>query len=230
MENQEKETEESRKEKIIKKYNLDLEQLKREQLKIAKQLEIKDKIDFKLADSFGAVDNTFINNKLLSCFIVCDKDFEIVDRAYAFEKVKFPYIPGFRNYRELPVMIEAFEKLQEKPDLIFVPAQGMIHPRLGLASHFSLATGIPTIGVSNAIVDCEVEGEDIIKQGKKVGKVLSIKPGSKPMYISPGNQISVETAIEQTKTLVKLPHKRPEPLHLAAKYARGVRKELSAGQ
>jgi len=226
-EKQDNESEESRKEKLIKRYNIDLERLKREQLKIARELEIKDKIDFSLADSFGAVDNTFIDNKLLSCFIVCDKNFEIVDRSYAFEKVKFPYIPGFRNYRELPVMIEAFEKLSEKPDIIFVPAQGIIHPRLGLASHFSLATSVPTIGVSNAIVDCEVKGEDIVKDDNKVGKLLSVKPGSKPLFISPGNGITIESAIKLSKKLVRLPHKRPEPLHLAAKYARGVRKELS---
>src|SRR3989344_8337174 len=98
-------------EELIKKYGIDLESLKKEQLKISKELEIKDKIDFSLSDKFGAIDNTFINNKLLSCIIVCNKEYEIIDRAYVFERVKFPYIPGFRNYRELVPMINAFEKL-----------------------------------------------------------------------------------------------------------------------
>ncbi len=216
----------SRKEMLIKKYNLDFDKLEKEQLKIAKELQIKDKIDFKLADRFGAIDNIFINNKLLSCFIVCDKDYEIIDRAYSFERVKFPYLPGFRNYRELPVMLEVFEKISEKPDVIFVPAQGIIHPRLGLASHFSLATGIPAIGVSNSIVDCEVQKDDILKQGKKVGKVLLVKPGSKPMYISPGDEISIDSSYELAKKSIILPHKRPEPLHLVSKYSREVKKEL----
>ena len=211
---------------IIEKYNINLEELKKEQLKISKQLEIKDKIDFALADRFRAIDNTFVNNKLLSCIIVCDKDYEVIDRAYSFEKIKFPYIPGFRNYRELNPMIVAFEKLREKPDIVFVPAQGISHPRLGLASHFSLAVDVPTIGVANSIIECNVKGEDILKKSEKVGKVLQVKQGSRPLYVSPGNNVSIEKAYEISKNLVNLPHKKPEPLHLAGKYAREVRKEI----
>lgn len=212
---------------LIKKYNIDLEKLDEEQLKIAKELEIKDKIDFSLADRFAAFDNTFINNKLLSCIIVCNKSFEIIDRAYVFEKVKFPYIPGYRNYRELIPMIMAFEKLSEKPDVIFVPAQGITHQRLGLASHFGLSVGIPTIGISNSVVDCEVDGEDILKNGKKVGKVLIGKEGSNPLYVSPGNFISINSAYKLSKEMINLPHKRPEPMHLVAKYSKNVLKEIN---
>ena len=211
---------------IIKKYKIDLEKLKEEQLKLAKELDIKDKIDFSLAENFGAFNNTFIGNKLLSCIIVCNKDFEIIDRAYSFDKVHFPYLPEFRSYRELSIMISAFEKLKEKPDVVFVHGQGIIHPRLGLASHFSLSTGVPTIGISNVIIECEIKNQDILKEGEKVGKSLIGKKGSNPIYISPGNQISIDTSYNLTKDLIVIPHKRPEPLHLASKYAKKVRKEL----
>jgi len=216
-------------EELIKKYNIDLEKLKQEQLKLAKEININDKIDFSLADKFGAIDNVFIQNKILSCIIVCDKNFEIVERVYAFEKARFPYIPGFRNYRELETMMIAFEKLTEKPDVVFVPAQGISHPRLGLASHFGLFANVPTIGVSNSVFGFEAkgkDGEDILKENKKVGNVLISKPGSKPMFISPGYLISIKSAYELSKNLINLPHKRPEPLHLAGKYAKEVRKEL----
>ena len=211
---------------LIKKYNIDLEKLSQEQLKLAKELEIKDKIDFSLADRFGAIDNTFIGNKLLSCIIVCNKDYEIIDRSYVVEKVKFPYIPGFRNYRELLPMITAFEKLNEKPDVVFIPANGISHPRIGLASHFGLVVGVPTIGVSNSIIECDVKDNILYRDKKKVGRVLLSKEGSNPMYISPGNLISVESAYDLCNKMIKLPHKRPEPLHLAAKYAKEVRREV----
>jgi len=220
--------EKERREELIKKYNIDIEKLKSEQIKLAKGLEIKDKIDFNLADRFGAVENVFINNKLLSCIIVCNKDFEIIDRAYVLEKIRFPYIPGFRNYRELLPMIAAFEKLNEKPDVIFVPAQGITHQRLGLSSHFGLSIGIPTIGISDSVIDFNIKEEDIFKGNKKVGKVLVSKEGSNPMYISPGDYISVESSYELAKRLIKLPHKKPEPLHLASKYAREVKKEMGS--
>ncbi|MDD5192953.1 MAG: endonuclease V [Candidatus Nanoarchaeia archaeon] len=218
----------TRKQDLAAKYGIDFDKLEKEQLKLAKELSIKNKIDFSLSDRFGAFDNIFINNKLLSCIIVCDKNFEIIDRAYAFEKVRFPYVPGFRSYRELPAMIIAFNNLHEKPDVVFVPGQGIIHPRLGLASHFSLSTGVPSIGVSDSFIDCEIKDEDILKDGKKVGKLLKSKPESNPMYISPGSLISVESSYELSKQLIHLPHKKPEPMHLAGKYAREVRKELAS--
>ena len=223
----EKEGKEIIKEELIKKYNIDIEKLKQEQIKLAKELIIKDKIDFNLADRFGAVDNTFIKNKILCSIIVYDKEFNILDRAYVFEKVKFPYIPGYRNYRELVPMIMAFEKLTERPDVFFIPAQGIAHKRLGLASHFGLAIGIPTIGVSNSAVDCEIKGSDILKNSKKVGKILVTKEGSRPMFVSPGNLISIDSAYELSKKLINLPHKYPEPMHLAGKYSREVKKEIA---
>ena len=216
----------SRTEKIVKRYNLDLDKLKKEQESLAKGLKIKDNPDL-IIDKIGAVDNIFIKNKILSCIIICDKNFEIIERAYSLEKAKFPYIPGFRNYREMPTMISAFEKLNEKPDIFFVSGQGIIHPRLGLASHFGLSTGIPAIGVSNSIIGCEYNEKDnqgIKRQEKKVGKVLISK--GNPLFISPGNLISVDKAYKISKEMIKPPHKRPEPLHLVGKYCKKVKKEL----
>jgi len=214
------------KEELIKKYNLDIKKLEDEQIKLAEQLEIKDKIDFSLADRFGAIETIFIKNKILCCIIVCDKNYEILDRAYVFDKVTFPYIAGFRDYRELSAMIGAYAKLNERPDVVFIQGEGIIHPRLGLASHFSLSAGVASIGVSNSIIDCKIKEEDIFSNEKKTGKVLISKPQSKPMYISPGNQISINTAYELCKKFINLPHKLPEPMHLAGKYSREVKKEL----
>ena len=223
----------SRREEISKKYRIDFDKLEKEQIKLAKELVIKDKIDFSLAERFGAFDNTFIKNKILSCIIVCDKNLEVIDRSYILEKIKFPYFPGFRAYRELPAMIVAFEKLNEKPDVVFISAEGIIHQRLGLASHFGLHTGVPTIGVSSFLVDLEAEkkdGKDILRNGKTIGKVLIGKKGSNPLFISPGNNISVNTSYMLSKQFIKLPHKKPEPLHLASKYAKKVKKELTIGE
>ena len=213
-------------EELIKKYGIDLESLKIEQIKLARELEIKDNIDFSLIDKFGAIENIFVGSKLLSCIIVCNKDFEVIDRSYVFEKTKFPYIAEFRNYRELEPMIMAFEKLNERPDVILIPAHGLTHPRLGLASHFGLATGVPTIGVSNVIVDCEIKDDNIFKDEKQVGKILKSKEKANPLFISPGNNLTIDTAYKIAESLIKPPHKKPEPMHLARKYAKEVKKEL----
>ncbi|MEK6935419.1 MAG: endonuclease V [Nanoarchaeota archaeon] len=211
---------------LIKRYNIDIEKLKEEQLKLAKQINLSDNIDFSLSDRFGAFINIFLENKILSCVIVCNKNFEVLDMAYFYDKARFPYLSGFRAYRELPAMIEAYNKLNEKPDVVFIPAHGITHPRLGLASHFSLVAGIPAIGVANIINDCEIKEQDIFKNNKKIGKVFISKVGSKPMYISPGNDISINTSYELCKKFICLPHKLPEPLVLAKKYSKEVMEEL----
>jgi len=219
----------TRKDELSKRYGIDFDKLEKEQIKLAKDLTIKDKIDFSLVDRFGAVENIFIKNKILSCFIVVDKDFEIIDQAYAFERIPFPYFSGFRGYRELPAMIKALERLNEKPDIVFISAQGIIHPRLGLASHFGLVTNIPSVGVSSSLIECEASNEDaseIIKDNEVVGKVLISKKESNPLYIGPGNNITVNSSYDISKKLIRLPHKRPEPIHIAAKYARNVKREL----
>jgi deoxyribonuclease V len=212
---------------LIKKYGLDLEALKREQLKLSKNLQIKDSINFSSAERIGAIENIIVKNKIIAAIIVCDKEFNIIEQQYFLDSLRFPYIHGFRAYREMPSMISAFNKLSEKPDVVFIHGHGLSHCRLGLASHFSLSVNVPCIGVaSSPFEENKIQGEDILLNDKKVGKILQSKQESNPIYISPGNLISVKSAFELCKRMIKEPHKLPEPLHLAHKYAKQVRDEL----
>jgi deoxyribonuclease V len=213
---------------IAERFGINLETIKKEQVKLAKTLEIKDSQDFSNINFFGAIGNIIVQNKIISAIIICNKDYEIIEQQYFFDKLRFPYIHGFRSYRELPSMVEAYNKLSEKPEVIFIQGHGITHPRLGLASHFSIVTGVPTIGITNEIFEeTKNEKEDILLEGKKVGKSFLSKEGSNPIFISPGNKITVESAYTLTKSLIKPPHKLPEPLHLAIKYAKEVREELN---
>jgi len=221
--------ENSKSSEIAKKYGINLKKLEDEQEKLAKELVIKDSVDFSMPERIGAIANAFFQNKIISACVVVSPEMEILEQEYFQDKMKFPYIPGFRAYRELPTMIEAFNKLEEKPDVIFISGHGTAHPRLGIASHFSISTGIPTIGIADSLLAGEVRKEYIVLNGKKVGKVLQSKQGSRPLYVSPGDLISIETAYELAKKFVKLPHKLPEPMHLANKYAKDIRKELFGG-
>lgn len=214
-------------EELIKKYNIDIKKLEEEQLKLAKLIKLKDSIDFSLATRIAGIYNTFFKNQIISAIIVIDEDNEILYQEYSQQKVKFPYLPGFRAYRELPAMIDAYHKLEEKPDIVIIPGHGIAHPRLGLASHFSIAAGsIPTIGIANVLIECKTKGENIMKDNKIVGKALITKPGSKPIFMSPGNNISISSAEKIVLKYIVPPHKLPEPLRLAGKYAKKVISEL----
>jgi deoxyribonuclease V len=215
---------------LASKYGLDIEALKKEQIKLAKILSIKDNDDFSLAIRFGGISNLIVGNQIISAVIVCDKDCNILEQQYFLDKLRFPYIHGFRSYREMPSMAEAYNKLNEKPDVVFILGSGINHPRLGLASHFSIVMGVPTIGVEKDLYDgneLDPEGKNILLNGKKTGRVLVSKEKSNPLFISPGNKISIETAYNLTLGFIKPPHKLPETLHLASKYAREVREELN---
>jgi len=211
---------------LIEKYNIDIDKLEEEQSKLSKNLELKDKIDFKLATRIAGMDNVFIGNKIISVVIVIQNG-EIVEQEYFQDKIRFPFIHGFRAYRELPTMVRAFNLLDEKPDLVFVRGHGILHSKgLGLASHFALSVGVPVIGVADTLLVGEVDEDEIVLRDKVVGKVVHTKEGARPLYVSPGNLISVKTAIEMMRQSVVEPHKVPEPLRLAKKYAKEVRKEI----
>ena len=211
---------------IIEKYKIDIKKLEKEQETLAKQLTIKDSIDFSKVEKIGGISNIFYQNKIISACVVLNSEFEIIEQKYAEEKLKFPYIPGFRAYRELPAMVSCFSQIEDVPEVVFVSGHGISHLRLGLASHFSLASNVPTIGVADDLIVGEMKGEDIIFNNKVVGRVLQTKIGGRPIYVSPGNMISLNSACELTRKFVKEPHKLPEPLRLAHKYAREVMKEI----
>ena len=213
---------------ILEKYKLEIQKYTKEQNKLVKTLELKDTKNIKEIEKIGAIENIFIKNKIISGIIVCNKDFEILEQQYYQDFVKFPYIPGFRAYRELPAMLEAFNKLEEKPEIILIQGHGTLHPRLGLASHFSLAANVPSIGVSSKLILGEEDKQGyILIDKKKRGKSIKIKQGANPVYISPGNHISLDSAAELIESLIKPTHKMPEPLRLAKKYTREIRDELA---
>jgi deoxyribonuclease V len=216
-------------EEISKKFNINLDKLKEEQIKLAKELEIKNILNLEKINTIAAFENIIVRNQIISAVIVCDKSFEVIEEQFYFGKLNFPYLSEFRSYRELPSMLEAYKKLQNKPDIVLISGNGIAHPRLGIASHFSLAAElIPSIGIADSPFDGNTvnSGEIINLEGKKVGRILNSKEKSNPLFISPGNKISVEAAYDFCKSLIVLPHKHPEPLHLAHKYAKSVKKEL----
>ena len=218
--------EKSKEEELAKKYNIDLKKLEKEQEKLAKQLKLKDSIDFSKVVKAGGISNVFFQNKIISAAIVINPDFQIVEQKYFSDKARFPYIPGFRAYRELPAMVSCFEQLEDKPEVFFIFGHGISHQRLGLASHFSLVTGIPAIGIADSLLFGEVNGENVVKNGKIVGRILKTKEGSRPLYVSPGNLISLESSANLVRKFIREPYKLPEPLRLAHKYSREVMKEI----
>jgi deoxyribonuclease V len=63
----------------------------------------------------------------------------------------FPYVPGLLDFREGLAVLDAWELVQNKPDILMFDGQGIAHPRgLGIASHMGLWLERPTIGVAKS--------------------------------------------------------------------------------
>lgn len=203
---------------------VDIRKLKQEQIKLAKKVKIKD--DFEQVKHIGGVDQAFRENKIISVVTVLDYNtMELVEKKYAVLDVTMPYIPGYLSFRESPAIIEAFTKLEQRPDVLIVDANGILHPRrIGMASHVGIALDVPTIGVAKKLLLGE-EKDGKIYVDKEVRAVkLDTKKKSNPVYVSPGHRISMNTAVKIIKHCVKPPHKLPEPVHLAHKIANKLKK------
>ncbi|MCU0804231.1 MAG: deoxyribonuclease V [Burkholderiales bacterium] len=129
---------------------------------------------------------------------------ELVDCALARRPVSFPYVPGLLSFREIPAVLDALARLRVRPDILLCDGQGIAHPRrCGLASHLGLVTGLPAIGVgkSRLLGEHREPGARrgsrarLVDRGETVGTVLRTRAGVKPLYVSVGHRVSLETAV-----------------------------------
>jgi deoxyribonuclease V len=130
-------------------------------------------------------------------------DLHIVETAIAAIPTVFPYCSGFLSFRELPVILAAWEKLQHQPDVILCDGQGIAHPRrFGLACHLGVHLDIPTIGVaksrligSHDPVPVEKGAWVPLQQNQDtIGIVLRSRTNVKPLFISVGHKVSLPSA------------------------------------
>jgi len=131
-------------------------------------------------------------------------DLEVRARAIARQPTSFPYVPGLLSFREIPAVLAAMEELQDLPDLLLCDGQGLAHPRrFGIACHLGVLTNLPSIGVAKSrllgeAVDPGPEKgswEPLLDHGEVIGAVVRTRSRVKPLYVSIGHRVSLETAI-----------------------------------
>lgn len=150
-------------------------------------------------------------------------DLILVETRVVSGQLEFPYVPGLLSFREAPLTLAACGELSVTPDLFLVDGQGIAHPRrMGLASHLGLFLDKPTIGCAKSLLcgSCEIPGEapgsytEIVDRGEVIGATLRTKLGVKPVYVSIGHKIDLETAIQWVLNCCR-GHRLPEPARLA---------------
>ncbi|MFC3282226.1 deoxyribonuclease V [Litchfieldella rifensis] len=152
---------------------------------------------------------------------------EPVEQVVHREPTRMPYIPGLLSFREVPAALGAFSRLSAPPDLVMVDGQGIAHPRrLGVASHLGLWLDLPTIGIAKSRL-CGAHGEVPTQRGdwtplrdgdETIGAVLRSRRNVKPVYVSPGHRLGLETALAWVVRCLGRT-KLPEPTRLADRLA-----------
>ena len=162
-------------------------------------------------------------------------DFSVVEIKSAAGPLTLPYVPGLLSFREAPLILAACAELESVPDLILVDGQGIAHPRrIGLASHLGLFLDVPAIGCAKSRLcgQHDAPGEEpgscasVIDGGEIIGVALRTRRGVKPVYVSIGHKLNLESARRWVLKCCQ-GYRLPEPTRLAHLAAGGDQKLLA---
>jgi len=198
------------------------------------QLEMRGRVITEPGSNFNprfvaGVDVSFRDGMARAAVVILDlHDLSPVETATAVMPASFPYVPGLLAFREAPVIVEAFTRLQSSPDILIVDGQGIAHPRrFGLACHLGVELDVPSIGCAKSrLIGSHLEPDyfkkganvDLIHKDAVIGKVLRTRKGVKPVYISIGHRVDLATALEIIMRCVTR-YRLPEPIRQAHKTA-----------
>ncbi|KSU82096.1 Endonuclease V [Fictibacillus enclensis] len=152
---------------------------------------------------------------------------KVIEEVEYVGKVEFPYISGYLAFRELPLIVKAVQKLKNTPDLYMFDGNGYLHIRnMGIATHASIELGKPTIGVAktyskiknvNFTMPPNSKGTftDIVVDGEVYGRALRTRVDVKPIFVSCGNWIDLNTATQITMHFVEEDSRLPITIRYA---------------
>lgn len=155
-----------------------------------------------------------------------------VERRAARRTLRFPYVPGLLSFRESPVLLAAFEQLRTEPDLILVDGHGVAHPRrFGIACHLGLLLDRPTIGCAKSILVGEAAEPGVragstaplVDKGETVGMVLRTRDRVKPIYVTTGHRVSLQSAVRIARQCLD-GFRIPKPTREADHFVRDLRR------
>jgi deoxyribonuclease V len=159
---------------------------------------------------------------------------ELVDCAIARVPTRFPYVPGLLSFREIPAVLRALARLKVRPDVLLCDGQGIAHPRrVGLASHIGLCADLPSIGVAKTrlvgehglVPNRKGAWTPLTDKGEIIGAVLRTRKDVKPLFVSVGHRVSLDTALRQVMACVTR-YRLPETTRWAHRLASGGRREV----
>lgn len=205
----------------------------KQQNELRDRIELVDKFEIKDVKCIAGVDLAYWKNDdeeyAVCCIVIIDADtHKVVEKKHCSGKIEVPYMPGFLAFRELPLILKTVALLETSPDIFVFDGNGYLHPRhMGIATHASFYLNKPTFGVAKSYyrVDkqtdyIEPENEagsftDIVIDGEVYGRTLRTHKDVRPIFVSVGNYISLDTACALAMKLTDRESHVPVPTRLA---------------
>ena len=166
----------------------------------------------------------------------------IVEKKQCDGVIDVPYIPGYLAFRELPLVLKTVGLLENEPDLFIFDGNGYLHPRhMGIATHAALVMGRPAMGIAKTYFRVDKKTDytepaedagsytDIVIDGEVYGRALRTHKGVKPVFVSAGSGISLDTACDIALRLTSKESHIPIPTRLADLETHTARAALKGG-
>jgi deoxyribonuclease V len=174
----------------------------------------------------AGADAAFSEDKatVFAAAVVYDREeWRIVEVAHATRAADVPYVPGFLAFREGPAVIDAIEKLKTSFGAICFDAHGYAHPRrCGSAAALSIELDMPGVGIAKSLfvgkfedpADAAGSTSPLIDKGETVGLVLRTRDGVRPVFVSIGHRVDLDSAAKLAMACVTR-YRIPEPTRQA---------------
>ncbi|MBR4626952.1 MAG: endonuclease V [Ruminococcus sp.] len=209
------------------------EEFLRQQNELCDRIETTDKFDIDSVKLIAGVDLAYWNKDdeeyAVCCIVIIDANtHEVIEKQHYSGKIEVPYMPGFLAFRELPLILKTVELLESNPDIFIFDGNGYLHPRhMGIATHASFYLNKPTIGIAKTYFRVDKKTDytepdndagsytDIVIDGEIYGRALRTQKDVKPIFVSIGNYISLDTACVLAMRLTDKESHIPIPTRLA---------------
>ncbi|MEB2359394.1 endonuclease V [Bacillus pumilus] len=222
-----------------------LEKFKSEQNALLPKVQLKNSFQLENIRYIAGVDVAYFDIKGktngVCCIVVFDLiEKQVIEKVHSHGEIMVPYIAGFLAFREIPLIKDAVKKLTKQVDVYMFDGNGYLHYRhMGIATQASFFLNKPTIGVAKSYLKInginftmpqnkENDYTDIVINNEIYGRVLRTRVNVKPIFISCGNWIDLDTTTEIVMKLIDKNSRLPIPVRFADIETHAIRKELLA--
>uniref|UniRef100_G1U2V2 Endonuclease V n=1 Tax=Oryctolagus cuniculus TaxID=9986 RepID=G1U2V2_RABIT len=180
----------------------------------------------------GGADVSFVKgdsaSACASLVVLSFPELQVVYEESRMVRLTAPYVSGFLAFREAPFLVDAVQRLREKqpdlmPQVLLVDGNGVLHHQgFGVACHLGVLTDLPCIGVAKKLLQVDGLEKDA---AHKEQALRSHDRSTKPVYVSVGHKVSLETAVRLTRHCCRF--RVPEPVRqVRVSWGRGLSRHL----